>query len=521
MFDFLGRPHLDTDQETFKLSVFLPFLVLYLAILVLFLLLSHYTPIQQGIGWIGIVIYFFVYFVVEPILRQFTVRVEIHMLVIEVYLFTTYFIAVLFPASPYVHLFYTLPIFSAALSFGLLGSMLTVMASFLLEALRYGDLFNLALPDFDIILPDMLPLFILALLLGFTVQLSNRHRERLLDRLSRHNDFQETLIATVPVGIIIATEEAEIKRINQKAESMLEMSQQDLIESDARDLFEVDGEKLQLRPRRSEASLQSEGGSIPVDVAIESVVFEGVRSDRWIIALSDLRPIKELQEKAERRRRLVALGEMGAGLAHEIRNPLGSLSGFISLLKKRVDEKSDLQPLIEKIRESYRKIDDLIGEFVQYVYEPSETYTTFSLEKLLEKEIQNQELHEGIDLEYQSDLTENMIYGDPDRLSLALRNLLRNAKESIQDSGRIIVSLTEYDEEYEIMIEDSGVGISPDRQERIFDPFITFKDEGLGLGLSMVHRIITEEFQGTIEVSSETGKGTTFTITIPKRIEDR
>lgn len=626
---------------SFRFRTFLPFLALFLSILVLFLLLSGLLHPVQTYGWMGIVLFLFLYFVGEPLYRYATDRWEIHVLVLEVYVFSAFLIQLFFPGSPFVYLFYMIPVFSAALSFGLLGTMLTSMAIFSLEMMRYYLAF--ARPEYQLsfVLVKTLPIFILALILGFTVELKNRIQRQLLNRLSRmdvfktlqgvldirgeerpfdrefldrivdltdvpggllmedegsvlervgvseseaqslrddfetdnqsaphsitldwegdryrillarsslsgvlieaeekmiqalgvyihhlidqqrlevelsrENRYREAIFEAVPTGILISESNGTIVESNPAANDMV--GNQSELKKTVQELFSIDDRPVQLKPTRSEATLLAEDGEIPVDLAIERIAYLDNDTSQWIFVFSDLTPLKELERQAARKRRLVALGELGAGLAHEIRNPLGSLSGFVSLLEENIDDSQEShKDIVKKIRSSYNQIDELVSQFVQYAREPGPNRDQFNLNELIRTIVENLRQPERLTLNVVHGTEDVRLTGDPNRLKLVIRNILRNARDATDSDGTVTIRVEQVNDRVEIAVEDDGIGIEPDRVDKIFDPFVSYRDEGLGLGLSTAHRIITEEFSGEINVDSTVGEGTSMTIVIP------
>jgi signal transduction histidine kinase len=215
----------------------------------------------------------------------------------------------------------------------------------------------------------------------------------------------------------------------------------------------------------------------------------------------------------ERRKRLAALGEMAAGLAHEIRNPLGGIQLYANLLRKDLSEMPDQVDIIDKIIKGVRSLDDLVtdvlalthtvqpkfneGDLVQVV----ETAMEFLQPMLAEKESQ---------IAFNSPVSLPAIC-DTNMLQRAMMNLIRNAVEAAGQGGQVIVDLNKSKKGIELRISDSGPGIEPEVADRIFNPFFTTKDTGTGLGLSIVHRII-EAHNGTIKITKASIGGARFTI---------
>jgi PAS domain S-box-containing protein len=624
----------------------LPFLILFFSILVLFVLLSNFVPLVQEVGWVWIVLFLFLFFVGEPLYRRRTDRYEYHILLLEIYIFGAYFIQLFFPGAPYSHLFYVIPIFSAALSFGLIGTMCTAFAAFFLEILRVAPIWEMQAHHFQQVLPDILPLVILALLLGFTVEVKNYTQQQLLNRLARMDafrglknivevgrqrlpftedllksvielteasggvvknlqrdelvvargfknigldDFQksvsegssfyrgnkiyrielpwedgdyllalqggnlhgilleaeeemvralatylhhfvdylriqhekensarlrETLIETVPLGIIVTDQGGNIEEINRAAAQLLSCNQDEAVNLTVTDILKSRRKEIELKNIRREIEIAVGEEIIPADISIRRAKLGG--AVKWLVVISDLRPLKKLQQKAERRRQMLALGEMAAGLAHEIRNPLGSLSGFVSLLDEKIEQggKKELKRLSQKIRRSYRRIDRLIDQFIKYARQPESSEGEFGLHIFCSKIADTVEFSDELEFDYKCSLPDEdiVIEGDSRRLEMALRNIILNAAEANgvsnvkmrlaeNESGEVVLSIT-----------DDGAGIESKMKDKVFDPFVTTKEGGMGLGLALAQRVINEEFSGRIEIESTPKEGTTVSV---------
>lgn len=219
---------------------------------------------------------------------------------------------------------------------------------------------------------------------------------------------------------------------------------------------------------------------------------------------------RELQQK----NRLAALGEMAATVAHEIRNPLGGIRGFAALLERDL-EGDERARHVERILEGVQILDRIVGELLDYT-RPVE---------LSRKRTEAAALVRGA-MEYLPETPETValelvdappVFVDADTATMrqALLNILINAVQSLDGNGRVSIAIDAEDTEALIRITDTGCGIDPEAQERIFNPFYTDREKGTGLGLAVARKIV-EAHGGVIELDSEPGRGSTFTLRLPR-----
>ena len=232
---------------------------------------------------------------------------------------------------------------------------------------------------------------------------------------------------------------------------------------------------------------------------------------------------QELQAMADhvnRVKRLAVLGEMAAGLAHEIKNPMASLVGAATMLRDHPENESIRERLIRIITREAGRLDRLLGDFLFFARPPAATPQQIDLSTAINDVLdlfeQAPERNRRIRLVRNID-PEIVLRIDPTHLHQVVWNLLLNAAEAIQDgeTGDILVSVGARKQGIVVEISDSGCGIPKGQLAQIFDPFFTTKTEGTGLGLSIVHRIL-EHYGGRIEVISNEGSGTTMKIVFPQ-----
>lgn len=219
-----------------------------------------------------------------------------------------------------------------------------------------------------------------------------------------------------------------------------------------------------------------------------------------------------------RKERLAALGEMAAGLAHEIRNPLGGIQLFASLLEKDLGHLPEQRALSQKISSGVGALNQLVSDILNFAGEIRLQLSHTDLSVLVAECVGLlgeliQRFGSQVVIEIPSGAC---AYADTSRLRSAILNLLRNALEAAREGGRVKVSLCDGRERGTIClrIADSGPGIPPEQMDKIFNPFFTTKASGTGLGLSTVHRII-DAHGGHIRVTNSPDGGACFSVELP------
>lgn len=237
-----------------------------------------------------------------------------------------------------------------------------------------------------------------------------------------------------------------------------------------------------------------------------------------IILVRDITEIKRLQLIAKRNSRMKVLGEMAATVAHEIRNPLGGIKGFASLLERDLADKPSLKKMATAIVEGTDSLDQLVTQVLNYSRPLQPHFESMDLVKLLQ-ELSTQMLADSavknrIEIFIETPLSSLSIQGDIKILRSAFLNLLINAVQAIPQKGHIILRINQTDTHAVVQIEDSGIGIPSENLEKIFSPFFTTRPDGNGFGLAEVYKAV-EVHGGEIEVRSIIQKYTEFTLKLP------
>lgn len=235
----------------------------------------------------------------------------------------------------------------------------------------------------------------------------------------------------------------------------------------------------------------------------------------------------ELAEKnraMERHRRLAAMGEMAAKIAHEIRNPLGSISIFASLLEREfVEEEAGKKRLAGHITKGVKALDNILSNMLLFTNSPPARLKPVNIAEVIEDALLLTRGREKGDVRIDMDCEAlAFVEGDGGLLRQLFLNLFLNALDAMEDGGTLGIKgrMTQGGASgFEAEVSDTGCGIAPEHLDRIFDPFFSGKERGTGLGLPIVASVVSAH-GGTIDVRSKAGEGTVFTVTLPAHHEE-
>jgi len=227
--------------------------------------------------------------------------------------------------------------------------------------------------------------------------------------------------------------------------------------------------------------------------------------------------IIEIEEQLRRADRLSALGELSAGMAHEIRNPLGSIKGTAEILRDGVAPDDPKQEFADILIREVDRLNRVLEDFLHFARPEPVEHGCFVLQDVI---------RDVLDLTQQQAARNNVVVavdlgdeieipGHGEQIKQALLNLVLNALQAMPDGGSLKVSLRTSPQEVHILVSDSGPGIALEDRERIFNPFVTTRDSGTGLGLAITQRII-QGHGGRIILESRPGQGACFTVCLPR-----
>jgi signal transduction histidine kinase len=252
-------------------------------------------------------------------------------------------------------------------------------------------------------------------------------------------------------------------------------------------------------------------------------VTERLKRSHESLAREVCRLREELNEKnkqLQRRERLAGLGEMAAGVAHEIRNPLGGIGLFVSLLQSDLADRPRQLGILGKMSAAIRDLESLVSDILAFAGDAEPNRQRVSAGELLDAVTERtapkaQALHARIEID--SAILPEVVCCDPAQVERAIVNLVFNALDAAGSGGYVRIRREDrrHDDRFvRMVVEDDGPGIASDLLHRIFNPFFTTKDNGTGLGLAIVHRI-AESNGGSVTASNRQGGGAAFVLSLP------
>jgi PAS domain S-box-containing protein len=335
--------------------------------------------------------------------------------------------------------------------------------------------------------------------------------------------YNENILQCVTSGVMAFDKDCHCTTINRAALEMLSLHRDQAVGKSSRELFGDNEiatsvqETLEKRVPtvRMEAMLDRPGGKLWLGYNTAMLTDRQEAALGVILSFSDLTEVKRLQEQIELRERLTALGEMSAGIAHELRNPMAVISGYLTLLSKKNDPAS--QETIRSIANEIDGMNRIIGDLLTFARPASLNRVKITIKDMITSCLAAvlQAKGENSRIETVVKLSDAEVSVDEVLMRQAVSNLLQNAVEAMPDGGTLTIE-AHVNRDIKIMIRDTGTGIPSDKLKKIFLPFYTLKDTGVGMGLALVHKIITSH-GGRVDVASTVGKGTVFSIILPLR----
>ncbi|MFZ3072291.1 MAG: ATP-binding protein [Thermodesulfobacteriota bacterium] len=247
-------------------------------------------------------------------------------------------------------------------------------------------------------------------------------------------------------------------------------------------------------------------------------IASSIKSDRYIKSLDaaygELQDIRVRLVNAEK---LMALGELSAALAHEIKTPLVSIGGFASRLKKKFDAASPYYPYVEHITKEVVRLESIVNDILSYANEKTSRFKVKDINSIINETLgvfEEAIKISRITVKKRASNEPLPVMADEEQLKIAFDNLIANAIESMDGGGTLSVSAAKNGDWVVTEIADSGGGIEPGLVSGIFDPFVTTKERGTGLGLPITRKIIMRH-RGSIDVVNDYGRGTTFRVKLP------
>ena len=334
--------------------------------------------------------------------------------------------------------------------------------------------------------------------------------------------FASEILRTLPVGIISTDRDDRIASINPAALEIAGLGRKAAEGGRLRDLLPGVWSVLEQSAGKAITEQEAwcvfgEKRRVPLAISASRIVTEEGETIGTALIMRDLGEIRRLQSELRRRDRLVALGDMAAGIAHEVRNPLSAIKGLARFFMEASPEDSEESRMAGIMTQEVLRLDKVVGDLLDFARPDALNLTDVALDDFVERArrmVQSDMDARGI--VFRAELPEPplVVRLDRDRMTQVLLNLFLNAVQAMPDGGMLTVRGRMDGPELVLDVADTGCGIAPERLADIFSPYFTTKARGTGLGLSIVHKIV-EAHDGTIEVFSTPGAGTTFRLRFP------
>ncbi len=339
-------------------------------------------------------------------------------------------------------------------------------------------------------------------------------RKRAEERADVIESYNEYILQSVPSGVISLDRNLAVTKVNSAAERILDLRAEDAIGRSYREVFTeplksfLDGRIVE---RGDIQYVTGTGKKLHIGLTVTPLLNALREPIGQLMVFTDLTELKALESQAILRDRLSSLGEMAAGMAHELRNPMAVIAGYTKLLSKRVDR--SLLHVVDSVAGEVAAMDRIITDFLSFA-KPSElNISRVDVYTLIRNCVENVAGSRKDISVHLGDAGVPRVKGDEILLRQAFTNLIQNAVDAMPQGGEIEFGFSTDVEHVEITVADSGHGIPEKIRDKIFLPFYTTKDRGTGLGLAIVHKIVVSH-RGSVSVESSE-KGTTFRLRLP------
>lgn len=340
-------------------------------------------------------------------------------------------------------------------------------------------------------------------------------------------DYTQSILRSVTSGVLTVGPDASVATVNPSAERILGVNEEQIVARALGTLFKDDGglgsdvrKVLAGRIPRTVHDLTlttAAGKVVHAQTSVSRMRDVGGRKLGAVVTIEDVSDIKSLTEQLIRADRLAAMGELTAGVAHEVRNPLGIIRASVQLMEDAECSGERVREAAEVIKQEIDRLDRVIKALLDFGRPAQPAMRPVAVRQVLEEVALFSRTFAGRGLveiaeEYGEGVPEVM--ADPEQLKQVFVNLMSNAVQAMSDGGTLTIATGTDGGFVFIRFTDDGPGIPPQILGKVFDPFVSTRDEGTGLGLTIVHRIV-DDHDGHIEVTSEQGAGTAFTVWLP------
>ncbi len=343
-------------------------------------------------------------------------------------------------------------------------------------------------------------------------------------RLTRMREFTDLLVSSLPLGLIATGPDDRVRTCNASACSMLRLEEQHVLGKPStavlperfRDLLSP--RSITAEKNRWEVTLpERDGGATSLHVVRLPLEDPDRQQAGMLLLIQDLSQIRALESELARVERDAAIGKMAAGVAHEIRNPLSSIKGLAILLQGRLQQDALGRETVGLLVTEVERLNRSIGELLDYARPTQLEIAPVEIDAVVAKAVtllRSDAVAAGIEIKEHYRCGGLHLAVDQDRLIQVVLNLGLNAIQAMDRGGTLSVATDRDGDRLKISITDDGPGIAPELIDTVFDPYVTTKPEGTGLGLALSKKIV-DDHRGRLTLVSTVGQGTTAVIDLP------
>ena len=364
--------------------------------------------------------------------------------------------------------------------------------------------------------------------------------QRLGRELEDVKNFMESIFQSIGSGIMVTRVNDMITYVNRAGERILGFSKDELIGKPLSNLSLREKQSVvqsllnnpeDVDTRREGWMRKKDGAEFPVGFSINNHLDNRGESIGKIVIFRDLTSIYKIQEEILRMDRLVSLGKLSSGIAHELRNPLAGIKTTAQALGEELTEEDPRREYLQRITKEIDRLNELLKTFFSFAKPQKLNLTPCHVRDIINEIIPfliKEIADKGIRFEEKYDPYLPRVKADKTQMHQVFLNLFLNAIQAMPEGGELKIGVSSFvsaggdgprQNFIKAIVSDTGKGIPPHMIDRIFDPFFTTKPKGIGLGLSIAYQIINKH-GGTIKVESQWEKGTSFVITLPENVEN-
>ncbi|HTR55701.1 MAG TPA: ATP-binding protein [Kofleriaceae bacterium] len=333
--------------------------------------------------------------------------------------------------------------------------------------------------------------------------------------LALHQDIVRSLSS----GLVTLTPDGRVLTANHAAGEILRRPVGELVDKPLEAVIPGFAAALSGETRRADITIAAKGGDLTIGATVSPLRDARDQVIGRVINFQDLTELRRLEQHARRAERLATVGHLAAGVAHEIRNPLASISGSIELLRSSPQASEDDRTLMAIVQREVQRLNVLIGDLLDYANPRPAHPVDFDLGVMVDEVVQvarGDRAFEAVELTCSVDAP-LPVHADPAKLRQVVWNLVRNAAEAAAGGGKHVrvEARTAGGDEARVAVEDDGPGMTEELLARVFEPFFTTKATGTGFGLATSHAVVAE-LGGRIDVDTAPGRGTRMVVTLPR-----